>query len=159
MWCSAVASKDTETNVWGQKYWIRAKYFFAGFAFITCLINNNLLKICFLKHLYPDLFFDLNEILQGSCKIGIRSSLGSALIVTLIFLFLKATVACSLYVDGLEEFFVDSNMGIEVIFSQSQVVERDCAVVVCHSRLRTFCKVVPLTLGHCCSRCVLKKAS
>ena len=40
-------------------FWIRANFFFIEFGFVICLINNNLLQRCFLKHLYPVLFFCL----------------------------------------------------------------------------------------------------
>ena len=65
-------------------------FFFIELGFVTCSVNKNLLQRCFLKHLYPDLFFGLDWylarflqesckfwiILQDSCKIWIRSSLG-----------------------------------------------------------------------------------
>ena len=65
-------------------------FFFIELGFVTCSINNNLLQRCFLKHLYPDLFFGLDWYLarflqesckfwinlQDSCKIWIHSSLG-----------------------------------------------------------------------------------
>ena len=35
-------------------------FFFVELGFVTCSVNNNLLQRCFLKHLYPDLFFGLD---------------------------------------------------------------------------------------------------
>ena len=78
-------------------------FFFIELGFVTCSVNKNLLQRCFLKHLYPDLFFGLDWylarflqesckfwiILQDSCKIWIRSSLGGNLKILVLYPFRK----------------------------------------------------------------------